>query len=320
MSTVLKSIEEYVDLCTVYTRILAKMIEEDRRVVHIDADLCASLGVQTIAEEYPQNIIDTGVMEANMIGVASAMSVAGKIPFVHSFGTFATRRCADQIFISGCYNRANVKIIGSDPGICAESNGGTHMPFEDIGVMRSFPGMTILDIADEQQLEALMPQIKDSYGMMYIRLPRTNTVNYYLSGNHFIIGKANLLTEGSDVSIIASGIEVWPALQAADALSREGISAAVVDMFTIKPIDRNMIVYCAEKTGAIVTAENHNVIGGLGSAVAEVLVETLPVPLARVGVKDRFGEVGDRQYLAETFELSTKDIVRACKNVLERKS
>ena len=223
------------------------------------------------------------------------------IPFVHSFGCFATRRVFDQIYISAAYAKLNIRIIGSDPGVTAAFNGGTHMPLEDMGIIRGIPDVTVIEPTDSIMLEDIVRQTKDEFGVFYIRLSRKKAESIYEPESTFDIGKAVELRDGSDVTIIATGIMVAEALRAADILENEGISARVLDMFTVKPIDTAAIKKAAEETGAIVTAENHNIINGLGSAVAEALVESKPVPMERVGVKDHFGEVGSTEYLKEKF-------------------
>lgn len=304
-----------VSLKNTYVETLASMMREDSRVLHLDADMREAIGTSSLVSEFPDRIIDVGVMEANMIGIAAGLSILGKIPFVHSFGVFTTRRCADQVFLAGSYNKANVKILGTDPGIAAEHNGGTHMPLEDIGILRSIPDIRIFDIADPVLLEDIVRQEKDHYGMAYIRFPRTNTPKYYDRGNKFEIGKGNLLRTGSDVTIVASGMTVVNALEAADRLSAQGIEADVIDMFTIKPIDEALLCERLAVTGAAVCVENHNVIGGLGSAVAEVIAEKAPAKLVRLGSHEKFGEVGTKAYLAELFGITTDDIVRECKRL-----
>jgi len=298
---------------------MRELMKINEQVIWMDSDLSGAMGMQPLYLEYPERTINCGIMEANMVGVACGLSVAGKIPFAHTFGVFLARRALDQIFMSGSYNQANVKLIGSDPGVAAEHNGGTHMPFEDIGIMRTIPGMTVLDCADPVMLKSLIMQMADTYGMMYIRLPRNDCVAIYEENSVFNIEKGNLLKEGSDVTIFACGIEVSEALEAGRILAEEGISARVVDMFTIKPLDKDMVINCARETGAIVTCENANYINGLGSAVAEVLCETVSCPLERVGVHDLFGEVGDRAYLMKRFCLTSDDIVISCKKVIARK-
>lgn len=254
-----------------------------------------------------------------MVGVACGMSAAGKIPFAHTFAPFMTRRACDQIFMSGAYAKMNVKLVGSDPGITAQLNGGTHMPFEDMGIMRLIPEMTVIEPTDVSMLEDLMPQIAAQYGMVYMRLVRKEVQQVYERGSQFIIGKAVHVREGSDATIIASGFCVAEAIRAAALLAQEGISVRILDMFTWKPLDREEILSAAAETGAIVTAENHNVINGLGAAVAEVLVREHPVPVEMVGVQDEFGEVGKLAYLAERFGLKAENIADAVRRVLKRK-
>lgn len=298
---------------------LRSMMEENRNIIYMEADLGGALGTGDLFYDFPGQAVNVGIMEANMVGAAAGMSVKGKIPFVHSFGTFASRRCADQAFLSGCYNGANVRILGSDPGISAEANGGTHMPLEDMAIYRAFPGMTVLDIAEPNLFRYALRETAKRYGMFYLRFPRKQRDAYY-DTESFEIGKANVLRAGKDVTIAASGIEVTEALKAAEELKREGIEAEVIDVFTVKPIDEACICASAVKTGAVVTAENHNVIGGLGSAVAEVLAEHVPCPMKRVGVRDRFGEVGDLSYLSEQFGLTKESIIQAAKEVMDRKN
>ena len=307
------------ELRKVFANTMNKMMTDDSEVVYLEADLAGAIGTVQLLEQFPNQAFDLGIMEANMVGVGAGMSLKGKIPFVHSFGTFASRRCADQTFMAGCYNKANIKIVGSDPGISAEANGGTHMPFEDIGIYRSYPEMTILDVAEPYLLEQVLHQMKNNYGTMYIRFPRKDKETYYTGTEEIRIGKGNTLKEGTEATIIASGIEVKAALEAAEELEKENISVRVVDMFTIKPLDKELVLKCARETGAIVTAENHNKQGGLGSAVAEVLAEEARVPFRRIGVPDCFGEVGSRKYLAEKFGLTAKDIVERVKQVINEK-
>ena len=307
------------ELRKVFANTMNKMMTDDSEVVYLEADLAGAIGTVQLLEQFPNQAFDLGIMEANMVGVGAGMSLKGKIPFVHSFGTFASRRCADQTFMAGCYNKANIKIVGSDPGISAEANGGTHMPFEDIGIYRSYPEMTILDVAEPNLLEQVLHQMKNNYGTMYIRFPRKDKETYYTGTEEIKIGKGNTLKEGTEATIIASGIEVKAALEAAEELEKENISVRVVDMFTIKPLDKELVLKCARETGAIVTAENHNKQGGLGSAVAEVLAEEARVPFRRIGVPDCFGEVGSRKYLAEKFGLTAKDIVERVKQVINEK-
>jgi transketolase len=302
-----------------YCQTLMELAARDPRIVALDADLMKSMGMIPFKKAFPERAFDVGIQEANMIGVAAGLSATGKIPFAHSFAPFASRRCFDQVFLSCGYARLNVRVIGSDPGITAAYNGGTHMPFEDLGLMRLIPNITILEPVDATMLKNLVEQTAACYGVFYIRLLRKNAIQIYDEGSTFEIGKGVQLLEGEDVTIFATGIMVSEALKAAKILKKQGISARLINLFTLKPIDRELIVKCAQETGAVVTAENHNIINGLGSAVAEVLVEAAPVPMERIGVKDMFGEVGPVDYLAKRFEMTADDIVKAVQKVISRK-
>lgn len=308
----------FANLRNTYCDTLIEMMAGDRRIVEVEADLAGAMNAHRIRDRYPDRYVNCGVMEAQMVGLSCGMSVNGMIPFAHSFAAFSSRRAADQVFMSGCYQNANVKLIASDPGVCAESNGGTHQCFEDMGIMRSMANMTVFDVADSVLLKNLLPAMRDAYGMMYLRMPRSRSLDYYAGDNAFAVGRAKLLREGGDVSIIASGICVVEALDAAEILMREGIRARVVDMFTVKPVDVEMVVDCAKKTGCIVTAENHNIHGGLGSAVAEALAENAPAPMVRVGALDRCGEVGDVPYLMRALRLTAQDIAAASRKVIAK--
>jgi len=313
------NVKEDIEMRNVYCQTLMELARKNDQIVVLDADLMSSMGMIPFLEAFPERTFNCGVQEANMIGVAAGLSATGKIPYAHTFGPFATRRCYDQVFLSGGYTKSNIRIIGSDPGVTAAYNGGTHMPFEDMGLMRNIPEMTVLEPTDSIMLKDIIKQLVKLYGMFYIRLLRKNAIKIYEKGSTFEIGKAIKLKEGTDVTIIANGIMVAEALDAAYMLKKKGISVRVLDMFTLKPIDREEIIKCAKETGAIVTAENHNIINGLGSAVAEVLAENIPTPMERIGVKDLFGEVGPVDYLKERFELTASDIVRKVEKVLKRK-
>jgi len=303
----------------VYIETLIKLAEEDQRIVVLDADLMHSNSTIRFMEAYPGRAINVGVQEANMIGTAAGLAATGKIPFSHTFSCFNTRRALDQIYMSVAYAKLNVKIVGTDPGITAAYNGGTHMPLEDIGVVRGIPTMTVIEPVDNVMMEALVKDIAYHPGPVYLRVNRKEPVQIYAPGTEFEIGKGKTLKEGKDLTLIASGIMVAESLKAASMLEEKGISARVVNIFTIKPIDKELIVDSARETGAIVTCENHNVINGLGSAVAEVLAENSPVPLERVGVQDLFGEVGSVDYLQQRFAMTAEDIVAKAEKCLARK-
>ncbi len=307
------------DMREAYCDALIAAGEADEHVVAIDCDLSASMGTGRFRARFPARSFNLGIMEANACSMAAGLSATGFVPFVHSFAVFSSRRMADQIFLSCAYAGLNVKIIGGDAGVTTAVNGGTHMAFEDFGVLRSYAGLRLFEPTDNVMMRALIPKIASEYGVDYIRSPRRSVVKIYDASETFTPGRAKLLRDGEDVTILASGILVSEALIAAELLANEGIQARVLDCFTIKPIDIEAIAASAQKTGCIVTAENHNVIGGLGSAVAEVLGEHAPVPLERVGVKDLFGEVGPQSYLMDRFGLRARDICGAVRRVMERK-
>lgn len=304
----------------VYCETLMDMASSDKRICALDADLIGSSGMKPFFKAFPDRSFQCGIAEANMIGAAAGLSATGKVPFAHSFGIFATRRVCDQIFMSAAYAKLNVRILGSDPGVTAAYNGGTHMPFEDMAVLRGIPEITLIEPTDPVMLEDLVRQLADVYGVYYIRMARKNVVSIYEEGQTFTIGKGCVLREGGDVTLIASGIMVAEALKAADMLAGQGVSAKVVDMFTWKPVDRELVAKCAEETGAIVTAENHNTVGGLGSAVAEAACLTVPVPIEMVGTDDRFGQVGTEAFLRKEYALTAERIVESAKRAIERKA
>lgn len=298
---------------------LLERAKEDDRIVVLDADLMSCHATKIFKQAYPDRFINVGIAEQNMIGIAAGMSAMGKIPFAYSFGPFATRRCFDQIFVSVAYAHQNVKIVGTDPGVTAEANGGTHMPFEDMAMMRAIPHMVCFEPTDATMIKKALPQIADYQGAVYTRMMRKKAEHVFDDSLDFKLGKAIELKDGNDVTLIASGIMVSRALEAAEVLISEGISAKVVNIHTWKPIDEEKIIECAKKTGAIVTCENHNVYGGLGSAVAEVLAKHAPTPIEMVGVQDEFGQVGKNAYLSGVYHLTKDDIILATHKAISRK-
>lgn len=298
---------------------LVEAARKDDRIVVLDADLMSCHSTKCFLEAFPERFINVGIAEANLIGVAAGMAAFGKIPFAFSFAPFATRRCYDQIFISVAYSKLPVKIVGSDPGVMAEANGGTHMPFEDMSIMRAIPKMVCFEPTDATMLAKALPQIIDYPGAVYIRMFRKKAEKIYDDSLDFELGKAVTLKEGKDVTLVASGIMVGRAIKAAEELAAEGITARVVNVHTWKPIDEDAIVESVKATGAVVTCENHSTYGGLGSAVAEVVVEKCPAPMEFIGVKNSFGEVGKEAYLSEKFGLTVADIVAAAKKAIARK-
>lgn len=299
---------------------LVQRAKTDERIVVLEADLMSCHATKVFKQEFPQRFVNVGIAEQNMIGIAAGMSAMGKIPFAYSFGPFATRRCYDQIFISVAYARQTVKIVGSDPGVTAEYNGGTHMPFEDMALMRAVPHMVCFEPVDATMLEKAVDQIVDYPGAVYIRMQRKKAEKVFDESLDFEFGKAITVKDGKDVTLIASGIMVARAIEAAQTLATEGVDARVVNIHTWKPIDSDAIVACAKETGAIVTCENHNVVNGLGSAVAEVVCQSMPVPMRMVGVKDEFGQVGKNAYLSEQYHLTAQDIVEAARDIVSKKN
>lgn len=304
----------------VYCNALIAAAEKNPKIVSIDCDLSSSCGTMAFKKAFPENAFNLGIQEQNACAMAGGLSATGLVPFFHTFAVFATRRVYDQIFLSCAYAGQNVKIVGCDAGVSAAFNGGTHMAFEDVGIMRVMPHVTIVEPSDPVMMRSIVPQVAETYGVFYLRMPRKTVYQIYEEGSEFTIGKAEIIREGTDVTLIATGLEVVQALRAAEQLAKDGISTRVVDMFTIKPIDSDCIKRCAVETGAIVTCENENIIGGLGSAVAEVLVESKPVPMGRVGMQDEFGEVGPQSYLEERFGLTAPFIADKAKEVIARKA
>lgn len=307
------------NLRDIYVDLLIEEARKNPNVVIVEADLSAALGSKRFFQEFPNRAINVGVAEANMIGVAAGLANMGKLPFTHTFTPFATRRVLDQVTLSVAYSQLNVKMVGSDPGVMAQLNGGTHMSLEDVGLMRAIPTMTVVEPVDGVQLAALFPQIVKHNGPVYIRLMRKGNDAVYAEGEAFELGKAKVIKEGKDVSIFCTGIEVKESVEAEKLLAEKGISASIVNIHTIKPLDVDAVVKEAKRTGAVVTVENHNIINGLGSAVAEALVENYPVVMERVGTRDHFGEVGLQDFLMEKYGLKAHHIVDAVLKVLDRK-
>ena len=307
------------NLRDIYVDLLLEYAEKYPELIIIEADLSTALGTKRFFEKYPNRAINVGVAEANMIGVAAGLANMGKLPFTHSFTPFATRRVFDQVTLSVAYSQLNVKMVGSDPGIMAQLNGGTHMSLEDVGIMRNVPTLTIFEPVDGVQLAKIFPQIIDHNGPVYIRLLRKEFDSIFDEAEEFELGKAKVIKTGNDISIFCTGIEVAESIEAAKILAAKDISASVVNIHTVKPLDVEAIVKEAKRTGAVVTAENHNIINGLGSAVAEALVENYPTVMERVGIKDHFGEVGKKDFLMEKYGLKAHHIVEAALRVLARK-
>ncbi|HPV95472.1 MAG TPA: transketolase C-terminal domain-containing protein [Thermotogota bacterium] len=303
----------------VYAELLIELAQKDDRIVLLEADLMSSTGTKAFKERFPDRLINVGVAEANLMGISAGLAVMGMIPFAHSFTAFATRRAFDQVTISIAYSRLPVKIGGADPGVSAELNGGTHMSFEDAGIMRNLPGMTIVEPVDSVQLAALLPQVISHPGPVYMRLHRKNKEVLFSPDRSFTIGKIETLETGEDVTLICSGMMVKQSLKASEILRKEGVRPRVLNMHTLKPVDATTIIQAARETGAIVVAENHSVLNAWGSAVAEVVSEHCPVPVFRIGVQDHFGEVGKSDFLMEKYHMTAADIVQAAYSAMDKK-
>ena len=303
----------------VFAKMIPQMIDDDPDCVYLDADLMSCIGVAKAAKTRTDRMINCGIAETNMVGIAAGLAAAGFKPICHSFAPFASRRCFDQAFMSAGYAHNDITIIGTDPGVCAAYNGGTHMPFEDMAMYRALPGATVVDVTDTAQLENIFPQLVKREGVKYLRVNRKCNDLVYEAGSEFEIGKGVVLREGKDATIVACGFMVGRALKAAEELEKKGISAAVIDMFTVKPLDEALVIEYAKKTGCVVTAENHNKIGGLTSAVSECLSENCPVVMGHVAVEDEYGEVGPVDYLAERFGLTAEHIVEVVEKTVAKK-
>ncbi len=306
------------EMRAVYAECLAEMMEKDRHVCVLDADLAKASGTLGLYKRFPEQCFDCGVAEQNMASIAAGLSSYGFKPYIESFTPFATRRICDQVAISISYAKRNVKIVGTDPGIAAELNGGTHMSMEDIGVLRSVPGVVIFEPVDAVQLRAAMPVINDYDGCVYIRLFRKELPDVFSEGYEFDLFKADTIREGKDLSIFVSGMLTRDCVEACEILAAEGISCELINIHTIKPIDKESVVASARKTGAVLTVENHNVIGGLHSAVLEALAQE-KIPVCAVGVQDRFGEVGKLPYLRQAMGLTVENIVESAKKAVALK-
>lgn len=292
----------------------------DPRVVALGADITNSVGMNLFRDAYPERFHSFGIAEQNIMGAAAGLALGGKVPFMATYGVFSAMRALDQIRVSVCYNNLNVKIGGAHAGISVGPDGATHQALEDIAVMRVLPNMTVLSPCDAAQArKAVIAAVEQVDGPVYIRFGREAVPEFTTAELEFQVGKAQVFREGRHVGIIATGHMVWEALEAAKLLAGEGIEATVVNMHTIKPLDERTIIKLAGITGAIVTAEEHQVTGGLGGAVAECLVKNIPVPVEFVGMPDVFGESGQPAELMEKYGLKSRHIVRAAIDAIRRK-
>ena len=299
---------------------LQELGNENENVVALCADLTGSLKMNAFADEHPERFFQVGIAEANMMGIAAGMTIGGKIPFTGTFANFSTGRVYDQIRQSIAYSGKNVKICASHAGLTLGEDGATHQILEDIGLMKMLPHMLVINPCDYNQTKAATKAIATHEGPVYLRFGRPSVANFTpTDGAGFTIGKADVLTEGSDVTIIATGHLVWEAIQATEVLEAQGISAEVINMHTIKPLDEAAILASVGKTGCVVTAEEHNRHGGLGESIAQVLTTKNPAPQEFVAVNDSFGESGKPAQLMEKYGLNTEAIEAAVKKVMGRK-
>lgn len=303
-----------------YGKVLAELGRENRNVVVLDADLAVSTKTSVFAKAFPDRFFDMGVAEQDMIGTAAGLAASGKIVFASTFAVFGSGRAWDQVRVSVAYTRLNVKIVVTHAGITTGEDGASHQANEDIAIMRALPNMTVVVPADAVETERVIREAVKFYGPMYIRLSRPKTRVIHEDPNYeFKIGRGEVLRAGSDLTILACGTMVAPSLDAAALLEKEGMKVRVVNLHTIKPLDKELIVSCAKETGALVTVEEHSILGGLGGAVAEVIVENYPVPMVRVGLKDVFGESGTPDQLLIKYGLTAEEIAKAARAAAGRK-
>lgn len=302
-----------------YGDALVELGQKDQRIVVLDADVGSSTRVKQFAQKFPERFFQVGIAEQNMVGIAAGLAASGKIPFVSTFAIFSTARVADQIRNSLAYPGLNVKLAATHAGITVGADGATHQALEDIGIIRSIPQTTIIVPADYYEAKAAVKAAAEREGLVYLRFTRGKVPVLFDESYNFSWGKVSKLADGEDVTIFATGVMVAEALAARKELEAEGINAEVINVHTIKPLEVEGVVNSVRKTGACVTAEEHNIYGGLGSAVAEVLVENYPVPMARVGVEDTFGRSGKPDELMEYYGLTAKRIVEKARAVIEKK-
>ena len=298
---------------------LTELGKNNKNVVALCADLTGSLKMNDFKDNHPDRFFQVGIAEANMIGIAAGMTIGGKIPFTGTFANFSTSRVYDQIRQSVAYSNKNVKICASHAGLTLGEDGATHQVLEDVGMMKMLPHMTVINTCDFNQTKAATIAIAEHVGPVYLRFGRPKVPNFTDENQKFEIGKAVTLKEGNDLTIIATGHLVWEAMEACKALKEININAEVINIHTIKPLDRDAIIKSIKKTKCVVTAEEHMLNGGLGESIAQLLSRELPTPLEMVGVNDTFGESGTPRQLMEKYGLTSSDIVKASKKVLTRK-
>ncbi|MFH6657455.1 transketolase family protein [Streptococcus suis] len=299
----------------VYSDFLAQVGQEDTTIAAIEADLSSSMATNKLSSVLGGRYVNVGIMEQEMVGVAAGLSLLGYKPYIHTFGPFASRRVYDQVFISLAYAQLNATIIGSDAGVSAEMNGGTHMPFEELGLMRLIPKARVYEVSDDVQFQAVLKETIKVDGLKYIRTIRKAPTAIYQGGEDFSKGYC-ILRQGEDMTLLASGIMVEQALKAADQLEAQGVSVQVIDLFRIKPIHEDIPALLSGRP--VLTVENHNRIGGLGSSICELMATDLTTPVHRIGIEESFGQVGQQAYLMDVYGLTAEHIVKQAQLMLQQ--
>lgn len=297
------------ELRKMYVAELSRLMKQNDKIFILDADLAAAGGTKPLYKEFPDRCVDVGIAEANMTCIAAGLSASGFVPFVHSFAPFISRRVFDQIAVSISYSEQNVKIVAFDPGVTTTYNGGTHMCFEDMAMMRSLSNVAVLDIVDSVQLTKALPYIVEHKGTMYIRFVRKQTDTLFDDNYVFNFGKADKLADGKDISIVACGTSLFDAKKATEILTEKGISVDLLGIHTVKPLDKDAVIQSAKKTGKVLTVENHSIHGGLYSAVCETLSRSCPTHCDGIGVYDKVSQVGSLDALKRDYHMSVDDIV-----------
>ncbi|HEL2192713.1 TPA: transketolase family protein [Streptococcus suis] len=299
----------------VYSDFLAQVGQEDTTIAAIEADLSSSMATNKLSSVLGGRYVNVGIMEQEMVGVAAGLSLLGYNPYIHTFGPFASRRVYDQVFISLAYAQLNATVIGSDAGVSAEMNGGTHMPFEELGLMRLIPKARVYEVSDDIQFQAVLEETTQLDGLKYIRTIRKAPTAIYQGGEDFSKGYC-VLRQGEDMTLLASGIMVEQALKAADQLEVQGVSVQVIDLFRIKPIHEDIPALLSGRP--VLTVENHNRIGGLGSSICELMATDLTTPVHRIGIEESFGQVGQQVYLMDVYGLTAEHIVKQAQSMLQQ--
>lgn len=310
--------EEKKSIRSTFGKTLAELGRTNKDIVVMDADLACSTQTQIFAKEFPERFFDSGIAEQDMIATAAGLAAAGKIPFVASFAMFATGRTYDQIRNSVCYPEFNVKIVGTHGGVTVGEDGASHQALEDISLMRSIPNMTVIVPADCRECAEVIKFAAENYGPMYIRIPRTNVCDIFPEDYKFDFCTVDVLQEGTDVTVITNGETLVEVIEAAEILKKQGYSLQIINAPVVKPLDGATIIDCVKKTKFVITVENHSIIGGLGSAVCELLAEYYPVPVHRLGVNDTFGQSGKADFLLDYYGLTAEKLVISIKRQIDK--